>query len=136
MNNTYTPELGVTEELNEIDMLFFQELIVTIQWAFENGSVNILLEVSLLSQYQSSPREGDFKQLLHIIAFVQKHPKLTFYLSQELPNMDYGEFRTNKADFAEIYRDADEDLPHSMSVLRGWSVIMTAFIDASHAANK
>ena len=136
MNNTYTPELDVTEELNEKDTTFFQELIGMLRWAIEIGRVDILLEVSLLSQYQASPREGHLEQLLHIFAFLRKHPKLTLYLSPELPNMDYGEFGTNTEDFAEIYRDAEEPMPHRMPLPRGNGITMTAFVDASHAANK
>ena len=136
MNITYSPEMDVTEELNDDDVTYFQELIGVLRWATEIGRVDILLEVSLLSQYQANPREGHLEQLLHIFAFLKAHPKLTLYLSPELPNLDYGDFRTNKEDFAEIYRDAEELLPHRMPVPRGRSVVVTAYVDASHAANK
>jgi hypothetical protein len=136
MNNSYTPELDVTEELSSDDVTFFQELIGVLRWATEIGRVDILLEVSLLSQYQASPREGHLEQLLHIFAYLRKHPKLTLYLSPELPNMDYDSFRTRKEDFTQFYRDADETMPHRMPVPRGRGLIMTAFVDASHAANK
>ena len=135
MNITFSPELDVTEELNEDDLTYFQELIGVLRWATEIGRVDILLEVSLISQYQASPREGHLEQALHIFAFLKKHPKLTLYMSPELPRIDYGDFRTNKDDFAEIYRDAEELLPHRMPVPRGRSITMTAFVDASHAAN-
>ena len=76
------------------------------------------------------------EQVLHIFAFLRKHPKLTLYMSPELPRIDYGDFHTNRNDFAEIYRDAEELLPHRMPKPRGRSVTTTAFVDASHAANK
>jgi hypothetical protein len=136
MNTTYSPELDVTEELDEGDTTFFQELIGILRWATEIGRVDILLEVSLLSQYQASPREGHLEQLLHIFAFLRKHPKVTLYLSPELPHMDFGEFTTNKDDFSEIYRNAEEQMPYKMPLPRGRSLTMTAFVDASHAANK
>ncbi len=50
--------------------------------------------------------------------------------------MDFGKFRTDRKDFMEIYRDAEEQFPHSMPVARGSSVTTIAFVDASHAANK
>jgi hypothetical protein len=136
MSITYVPELDITEELNEKDVTFFQELIGVLRWATEIGRVDILLEVSLLSQYQANPQEGHLEQLLHIFAFLKHHPKLTLYLSPELPIIDYGVFQTKKEDFSEIYRDADESLPHRMPVPRGRSVVTTAYVDASHAANK
>jgi hypothetical protein len=136
MSITYVPELDVTEELNSDDVTFFQELIGVLRWATEIGRVDILLEVSLLSQYQANPREGHLEQLLHIFGFLRKYPKLTLYLSPEMPMMDYGEFQAKREDFAEIYRDAEEPLPHRMPQPRGRSVTTTAYVDASHAANK
>jgi hypothetical protein len=76
------------------------------------------------------------EQLLHIFGFLKKHPKLSLYLSPELPNMDYGGFCTKKDDFVEIYRDADEMMPHRMPQPRGRDVVTTAYVDASHPANK
>jgi hypothetical protein len=136
MNITYTPEMDMTEELDENDVTYFQELIGVLRWATEIGRVDILLEVSLLSQYQASPREGHLEQVLHVFAFLKKHPKLTLYMSPELPRYDYGDFRTRKEDFAEIYRDAEELMPHRIPMPRGRSVITTAYVDASHASNK
>ena len=136
MNITYSPELDATEELNVDDMTYFQELIGVLRWATEIGRVDILLEVSLLSQYQANPREGHLDQLLHIFAFLKRHPKLTLYLSPEPPRTDYGDFRTKCEDFAEIYRDAEEPFPHRMPMPRGRSLEITAYVDASHAANK
>jgi hypothetical protein len=107
-----------------------------LRWVTEIGQVDILLEVSLLSQYQANPREGHLEQLLHVLGVLKKHPKLTLYLSPELPKIDYGDFRTWREDFAEIYRDADEMLSHWMPQLRGRCVTMTAYVDAFHAANR
>ena len=131
---TYVLELDVTEELNKKDVTFFQELIGVLRWATEIGRVDILHEVSFLSQYQANAREGHLEQLLHIFGFLRKHQKLTLYLSPELPLMDYGEFHTQKNDFKEIYRDAEE--PHRMPQPRGRTVTTTAYVDASHAAKK
>jgi hypothetical protein len=80
MNQNYTPELDVTEELGHDDVTFYQELIGVLRWATEIGRVDILLEVALLSQYSASPREGHLDQVLHIFAFLRRHSKLTLYL--------------------------------------------------------
>ena len=76
MNPTFSLKLVVTEELGEDDVTFFQELIGILRWTTEIGRVDILLEVSLLSQYQASPREGHLEQLLYIFAYLRKHPKV------------------------------------------------------------
>jgi hypothetical protein len=72
---------------------------------------------------------------MHIFAFLKKKPKLSIYLDPSLPNIDYGDFRTKREDFAEQYRGAEEQMPHDMPRPRGRPVTTTEFVDASHAAN-
>ena len=79
MNITYTPEMDVTEELDDNDVTYFQELIGVLRWATEIGRVDILLEVSLLSQYKASPREGHFGTGITDICISEEAPK-TFYV--------------------------------------------------------
>ena len=136
MTSNYVPELDATPELSSSDTQYYQELIGILRWATELGRVDILLEVSLLSQYQASPREGHMEQALHIFAYLKKSPKLTLYLDPDLPKIDYSIFTANPNDFAKYYRDANEDLPHRMPKARGRPVTVTAYVDASHAANK
>jgi hypothetical protein len=136
MNANYLPEMDGTPELDEDDATYYQELIGVLRWATELGRVDILHEVSLLSQYQANPRQGHMEQLLHIFAFLKKNPKLSLYMDPELPHIDYSEFTTRREDFQEHYRGAKEDMPHNMPKPRGRGVTITAFVDASHAANR
>jgi hypothetical protein len=125
MTNAYVPELDGSPELNANGTQYFQELIGMLRWATELGRVDIILEVSLLSQYQASPREGHLEQIMHIFAFLKKKPKLSIYLNLSLPNIEYGDFKTNKEDFAEQYRGAEEPMPHNMPRPRGRPVTTT-----------
>ena len=86
-------------------------MIGMLRWATELGRVDILHEISLLSQYQASPREGHMEQILHIFAFLDKKPKLTLYMNLELPNFDFTRFTTEPGEFKEHYRDAKEETP-------------------------
>lgn len=52
------------------------------------------------------------------------------------PNIDYGQFQTNRELFKEIYRDTEELLPDMQPPPRGRTVNTTAFVDASHGANR
>ena len=125
-NVNYVPELDVTEELDKMGVAFFHELIGILRWATEIGRVVILLFKVLITQNQASPRQGHLERLRNIFAFLREHPKLKLSLSPELPQMDFGEFRTKREDFAEIYRNVDEQLPpHRMPTPRGRNVTMT-----------
>eukprot|EP00978_Attheya_sp_CCMP212_P037839 scaffold182004_cov41-Attheya_sp.AAC.1 len=80
MTSNFMPELGGTPKLDEKDLTFYQELIGILRWATEIGRVDILLEVSLLSQYLACAQEGHLEQALHIMAYLKKKPKLTLYM--------------------------------------------------------
>ena len=71
------------------------------RWATALWQVDVLYEVSLLSKYQASPRQGHMEQVLHIFAFLDKHPKLTLYMEPSLPNLDYHIFTTDATEFKE-----------------------------------
>ena len=76
MQQGFIPELDKSEELNAENITLYQELIGILRWAIELGRVDIYLEVSILSAYQASPREGHFEQLVHIFSFLKKKPKM------------------------------------------------------------
>jgi hypothetical protein len=133
MTSSYMPELDGTRELDADETQYFQELIGMLRWATKLGRVEKLHEVSILSQYQASPREG---QVMHIFSFLKKKPKLSIYMDPSLPIIEYGDFRTKKEDFAGHYRGAEEPMSDDMPRPRGRPVVTTEFVDASHAANK
>ena len=136
MQLNYVPELDSTPELKPDDITWYQELIGILRWATEIGRVDVLLEVSLLSQFQASPREGHLQQLLRIFTYLKRSPKLTLYFDSNLPNVDYSRFKSKPEDFKEIYRDAYEDMPFDYVEPRGRPVVITVFADASFAQNK
>ena len=136
MVGNYIPELDGTQELDTDDLTLFQELIGVLRWATEIGRVDILHEVSILSQYQASAREGHLQQVFNIFSYLKANPKLTIHMDPQLPSIDYSVFRTNRHTFEEQYRDAEEQIPGDMPKPRGNPVTITAYVDASHASNK
>ena len=136
MTSNYAPETDDSPELDPDDITYFQELIGILRWAVELGRVDILTEVSMLSSYQASPRQGHMDQILHIFAFLKRKPKLTLYFDPTLPRLDTSIFRNNADEFKDQYRDAVDEEPPRMPQARGRSVKITSFVDASHAANK
>ena len=76
------------------------------------------------------------EQLLGIFGFLDGKPKLTLYMDKALPQFDLSIFNMNPEEFKEYYRDAKEQLPRELPRPRGKPVVTTAFVNASHAANK
>ena len=138
MASNYEPELDGTPELNQDDHTYYQELIGVLRLATELGRVDILFEVSLLSQYQACPREGHMNQVMRIFAYLKKKDKWSLYMDFRPWEVKDNQERSNVEDFKLIYRDAKEEFPHQsrMPEPRGMSVETTAYVDASHAANK
>lgn len=139
MAANYVPELDDSPELNTTDMTTYQESIGILRWATEIGRVDIVTEVSMLSSYQASPREGHLEQVYHIFAYLKRKPKLTLYFDPSLPNIDPSWSNGDAPEvFKQTYRDAEEQIPppHMLPPPRGRPITITAFVDASHAANK
>ena len=93
-------------------------------------------EVSLLSSYAAMPRWTHLQELYHIFAFLKKSPKFSLYMSPEFPSFDAVISKRNPDDFKEHYRDAKEPMPARMPTPRGRPVVVSAYVDASHAGNK
>ena len=139
MTSDYYPEMDHSPELDSDGTTLFQELIGILRWAVEIGRVDILTELSMLSTYQASPREGHLEQLYHIFAFLKKNPKLTLYFDPQEPMVDPSWFTGDDRDvFLDQYRDAEEQLPdeHLCPEPLGIPMSTTAYVDSSHAANK
>ena len=62
MSTSYSPELDGSPELNNDDRTYYQELIGVLRWATELGRVDILHEISLLSQYQACQEKGTWNK--------------------------------------------------------------------------
>lgn len=132
----YHPELDATRELDDEERTLYQEFIGMIRWATEIGRVDVLHEVSIMSQFQAIPRLGHLEHLLRIFAYWKQSSRISLYFDPRLPDTDYTFFATSRSDFQAHYRDAKEILPHNMPPPRGCSVTITGYVDASHAANK
>ena len=136
LSSGYRPETDVSEELLPDRVTYFQEIIGILRWSIEIGRVDVLFEVSSLSAYQASPRQGHLDQALHILGYLKEHIKLTLYFDPSPITLPETIFRNNRDEFREQYRDAIEELPHNMPPPRGREVKITAYCDSDHATNK
>ena len=101
----------------------------------ELGRIDIFLGVSLLSQYQASPRLGHIDILYNVFSHLKKH----FYMGRlaydsKAPDVDESAF-IQGADWKDFYGDVEEELPPRILEPRGNPVIIGAFVDADHAGN-
>ena len=103
--------------------------------------IDILTEVSCLSQHLCYPREGHFDTVYRIIRYLQKdlskNPgrmayepiyKPTYENVFEVVGRDLDEWK-------DFYPDAQEMIPRHMSEELGKYVVIKAYVDANHAVN-
>jgi hypothetical protein len=133
LKHGYKPELDCTGELKAAGLQQYQEMIGSLRWAVEIGRVDILLEVSLMSQYLAMPREGHLEQVLHIMGFLKQNKKLRLMFDASYPVVKESWFK--KYDWFDFYRGVKEAIPPNMPEARGHGVNTTCFVDANHAGN-
>ena len=128
------PEMDDTAELKADGLQWYQELIGQLRWAIELGRVDILLEVSLLSQHLALPREGHLEQVLHVLGYLKEHKKMRLLFDSSQPEMDERWFK--EYDWYDFYRYAEDKVPPNAPEARGLPVSVSMFVDASHAGNR
>ena len=112
--SNYRPEVDITAELDSDLTPRYLQLIGMLRWAVELGRLDIMLEVSLLSQYQASPRVGHLDALYHIFAYLRGHPNMgRIACDHKEPKVDYRAFNET-ADWTSFYGEVEEEMPPKM----------------------
>lgn len=129
----YSPWNDVSPELKITGHRYFQELIGILRWGVELGRLDILLEVSLLSQYLASPREGHLQPVLYIFGYLEKNPKKKIAFDHHKARVEEANF--NEYDWYDFYKGVKEGIPSNMPEPRGKSVHSHCYVDADLAAD-
>lgn len=137
----YRPELDTTDELDADGIHKYQELIGVLRWAIELGRIDIIVEVSCLSQYLCSPRKGHLDSVYHIFRYLQFNMKknpgiLAFDPMVVHVNEDMFPPVDSETDYwKELYPDAQEVIPSNQPEPLGNPVWIHTYVDANHAGN-
>ena len=93
MVTSYRPEQDGTPELPSKEITMYQEFIGILRWAIELGRVDLAHEISILTQYQASPRKGHMEYIMHTSYYLSKKPKRSIYMDPSVPRVNFGEFK-------------------------------------------
>ena len=130
----YKPELDVSPEVGPHLIQRYQAMMGMLRWAIELGRIDIEIETSLLSQYQSSPREGHLEAAYSIVHYLQENPSKVAVMDPADKRCDSTRFNSN-ANWEEIYGDITEDIPPDAPEPLGAPITITVFVDSDHASN-
>ena len=67
MNKDYSPELDESRLLDDELATRYQQMIGILRWAVELGRIDIITEVTLLSSFNTSPREGHLEAAYQVL---------------------------------------------------------------------
>ena len=85
MSTNYRPELDGSTELDLENVAWYQSLIGSLRWIVEMGRVDICCEVSMLSSFVASPREGHLQQVFHIFGYLRNHHNARIIMDPSYP---------------------------------------------------
>jgi hypothetical protein len=80
----YHPELDQSRELGPDQAKYFASLTSILWWCIELGQINIIVEVSLYSQFLVCPREGHMQQAFHVFDYLKKHVRSWMVFDEEI----------------------------------------------------
>ena len=130
---SYRPEMDVTPTLDEEMTNRFQQLIGILRWSIELGRIDILTEVSCLSQHLAEPREGYLIAVYKVFKYLSLRLKSSRGRnvfngkSMIIDNAIFNDF--DRQEWKDFYHDAREEVPIWMPEPLGNPV------DANHAGN-
>ena len=131
VTTSYRPELDVSPELMPRD---YQSLIGILQWIVELGTIDICLEVSMMSSHLAMPMKGHLDQALHIFAYLCKYHNTELVYDPSGPVVEYDVFKRRdwtSSEFGAV--QGKEEIPSNMPELRGLGFTMCAKVNADHA---
>ena len=101
------------------------------RWMVELGRIDIATEVSMLAAYSAAPRQGHLAAVLHVFAYLKKHPRSKLVLDPKYVDHD----PHTEHDWKDFYGDAKEIIPDDMPDPLGMHMQMTCFVDSDHAGD-
>ena len=101
----YKPELDSSDLLGNIEATKYQKLIGVLKWAVEIGRIDILIEVSLLSQHLAAPCQGHLGQVFHIFAYLKHNSHLCIKFDSRRLDIENSAFR--EGEWSDFYPDVD-----------------------------
>ena len=89
LTTSYRPELDVLPELMPRASAHYQSLIGILRWIVELGSIDICLEVLMMSSHLAMPRKGHLDQ---IFTYLRKYHNTELVYDPSDPVVEYDVF--------------------------------------------
>ena len=137
--SNYRLELDVYLVSDDTLMSRYFQLILVLRWAKELGRIDIMTEVSVLSQIQCQPRSGHLAAIYCVFWYLKCNLKeisgrIVFY--SKITDIDQQLFHpSNKSVLEELYTDAEKGIPGNSPPPRGKPVYVGCYVGTDNAGN-
>ena len=92
LSSNYRPKIDVSGELQPAEAAYYKSLIGILRSIVELRRVDICCKVSMISSQLALPREGHFKELFHIFAYLRKYHNSEMVFNTSDPVVDERKF--------------------------------------------
>ena len=75
MKEKYRPVIDISNELGDQLAMQYQQMIGILQWSIELGRINIITEMSFLSSFNVSSREGHLEAAYWMFEYLYSHKR-------------------------------------------------------------
>ena len=129
----YHPECDSTPECGPENTRLYASLIGILRWLVELGRVDITCEVSMMSSYNTMPREGHLDHVIYMFSYLKCHHNSRLVLDPTYPDIDMESFE--RKNWKQFYGDLKELLPSNAPRGIGKEFIIRAYVDADFAGD-
>ena len=137
--SNYCPKLDVYPVSNDTLMSRYLQLIEVLRWALELVRIDIMAEVSVLSEHQCQPREGHLAEVYRVFWYLKSNQKEILgriVFDSKIPEIGKKLFHPSyKSVWEEFYQDAEEAIHGNAPTPRGKMVYVGCYVDADNAGN-
>ena len=130
----YMAEVDVSPELGSEQAAYYQSQCGVLHWIVELGRVDIVTEVSCLASHMALPREGHLDAVFHVFGYLAAKHNSRLVFDPTYPEIDESRFQVH--DWGSFYGDVKEAIPSDCPTPRGKEVVLRAYVDADHAADR
>jgi hypothetical protein len=127
----YLPELDPTKELELERARYLAGIIGILRWCIELRRIDIIMEVSLRSQFLACPHEGHLYQAFHVFGYLKKHARSWMVFNKT--ELEVAQSGFWEVDWMEFYLEAKEAIALDVLEPRGCLVVTSCFIDSDYA---
>ena len=131
MHDSYQPENETEMQLGSEDKTLFGSLVGMSSWTVQLCCIDVAFATNLLASFRNEPSKSHLKAMARVFGYLKSHSAGSIKFNTNKPDFSKCEFI--EGDWKKEYGEVKEEIPHFAIAVRGKSVAVSCFVDASFA---